>query len=143
MLGGRESWRVHSAWADPFRDRYGSLVRARLDRARALSEPEFTAAEAGAAAIHLLWARFFLTYDFLVMPAAPCAALTETECTPANRARMLALTAPASLGGLPALVFPVALPSGLSAGLQVIVDHPQSPVISWALEQIKGFETRK
>jgi len=143
VLGGREGWEVHRLWADPFRERYGPLVRARLDRARALSEPEIAAAEAGAAAIRLFWTRFFLTHDFLVMPAAPCAAFTEAECTPANRVRILALTAPASLGGLPVLVLPVVLPSGLSAALQVIVNHPQSPAVSWALEQMAAFEARQ
>ena len=67
------------------------------------------------------------------MPASPCPALTKAECTPANRNRILALTAPASLGGLPVLTVPVALPSGLSTGLQIIVNHPQSPVLPWAL----------
>ncbi len=46
---------------------------------------------------------------------------------------MLGLTAPASLAGLPVLTIPLRLSSGLSTGIQVIVSHPQSPVISWAL----------
>jgi hypothetical protein len=33
---------------------------------------------------------------------------------------------------------PVALPSGLSTGLQIIVNHPQSPVVNWALEKLGG-----
>jgi hypothetical protein len=27
------------------------------------------------------------------------------------------------------------LPSGMSTGIQVIVNHPQSPVLAWALSQ--------
>jgi amidase/aspartyl-tRNA(Asn)/glutamyl-tRNA(Gln) amidotransferase subunit A len=46
---------------------------------------------------------------------------------------MLGLTGPATLAGLPVLTIPVPLPSGMSTGLQVIVNHPQSPAISWAL----------
>jgi amidase/aspartyl-tRNA(Asn)/glutamyl-tRNA(Gln) amidotransferase subunit A len=46
---------------------------------------------------------------------------------------MLALTVPASLGGLPVLTVPVMLPSGLSTGLQIIVSDVKSPVIEWAL----------
>jgi amidase/aspartyl-tRNA(Asn)/glutamyl-tRNA(Gln) amidotransferase subunit A len=39
---------------------------------------------------------------------------------------------------LPVLTVPVALPSGLSTGLQIIVNHPQSPVVNWALQQFGG-----
>ena len=75
-------------------------------------------------------------YDFLVLPATPCAALPNDQLTPENRARLLALTAPASLAGLPVLTIPVALPSGLTTGIQVVVNQPQSPAVGWALEQL-------
>jgi len=91
------------------------------------------AVEPSERSLQATWSKFFLTYDFLVLPSTPCTALAKADCTPANRVRMLGLTAPASLGGLPVLALPVALPGGLSAGLQVIVNHPQSPVVSWAL----------
>jgi len=68
------------------------------------------------------------------MPATPFAALEKGGYTPANRLRMLGLTAPASLAGLPVLTIPVPLPSGLSTGLQIMVVDPKSPVISWALK---------
>jgi amidase/aspartyl-tRNA(Asn)/glutamyl-tRNA(Gln) amidotransferase subunit A len=71
-----------------------------------------------------------------VLPATPCAALTKAECDQSHRERVLALTAPASLAGLPVLSVPVALPSGLTAGLQVIVNSVQSPVIPWALKRL-------
>jgi amidase/aspartyl-tRNA(Asn)/glutamyl-tRNA(Gln) amidotransferase subunit A len=57
----------------------------------------------------------------------------KIDCTHASRLRLLGLTAPASLGALPVLSIPIELPSGLSCGLQVIVNNPQSPVIDWAL----------
>ena len=47
-----------------------------------------------------------------------------------------ALTTPASLGALPVLTLPVPLPSGMSTGLQVVVNHPQSPVLSWVAGQL-------
>jgi aspartyl-tRNA(Asn)/glutamyl-tRNA(Gln) amidotransferase subunit A len=86
----------------------------------------------------LWWTNFFLSADFLVLPATPFPALTKADCTPDYRSRLLALTAPASVGGLPVLTVPVALPSGLSTGLQIIVNHPQSPVVNWALEKLGG-----
>lgn len=86
------------------------------------------------AALKLAWAKLFLAYDFLIMAASPFPALAKADCTPANRLRMLGLTAPASLGGLPVLTIPVPLPSGMSTGLQVIVNNAQSPVVPWVLE---------
>ena len=92
----------------------------------------------GLTTIRLLWTSFFLTYDFLVLPAAPFPALTKADSTLANRNRILALTAPASIGALPVLTVPVALASGLSTGLQIVVNHPQSPVVNWALKRVEG-----
>src|SRR5208282_1762269 len=126
-------------WADRQWARYGPLVQDRLARARAISRAQVAAVEPSDAALKLTWTKFFLTFDFLAMAAVPFPALAKGDCTPANRLRMLGLTAPASLAGLPALTIPVPLPSGMSAGLQVIFNHPQSPVVSWALENsIRG-----
>ena len=133
VLSGTEAWKIHKKWADRYRGRYGPLVQDRLDRARAISQAQVAAVEPSQAALTLAWRRFFLGYDFLVMAASPFPALAKADCTPANRLRMLGLTAPASLGGLPVLSIPVALPSGMSTGLQVIVNNAQSPVIPWAL----------
>lgn len=123
----------HRAWFDCYRDRYDPSVRARLEGGAALTPPQIDAANASIADVRRRWTQVFLGYDFLVMPVAPCAALTKAECTPANRQRILALTAPASVAGLPVLTLPVPLPDGLTAGLQVVVNHPQSPVIPWVL----------
>jgi len=134
VLAGRESWGIHRKWAEKYRGRYGRLVQDRLDRARAISQAQIAAVQPSYEALRLAWTKFFLTYDFLVMPASPFPALAKADCIPANRLRMLGLTAPAGLGALPVMTIPVPLPSGLSTGLQVIVNHPQSPVISWVLD---------
>ena len=55
------------------------------------------------------WRQFFATYDFLVLPCAPFPAVTKAGATPEARRGILALTAPASLGGLPCLTVPVPL----------------------------------
>lgn len=128
-----EAWETHKAWADRFRDRYDPIVWPRLNRVHALTSAQRDAAHFGLTTVRLLWTKFFLTYDFLILPATPCPALTKAECTLENRGRVITLTAPASLGGLPVLTVPVTLPSGLSSGLQIIVNHPQSPVVNWAL----------
>ena len=134
VLAGTETWKIHRKWADRYRARYGPLVRDRLDRARAISLAQVAAVEPSQAALRRAWGDFFQAHDFLVMAATPFPALTRDEFTPANRLAMLSLTGPASLGGYPVLTVPVRLPSGLTTALQVIVSHPRSPVIPWALE---------
>lgn len=131
----REAWEVHKTWAERFRDRYDPAVWQRLNRVHALTPAQLDAAQFTITAVRLLWTKFFLTYDFLVLLATPCPALTKAECTLENRGRLIALTAPVSLAGLPVLSLPVSLPSGLTTGLQVVVNHPQSPAVSWVLDR--------
>jgi len=134
VLAGLESWKIHRKWAEKYRARYGPLLQDRLDRARGISQAQVAAVEPSYEAIRLTWTKFFLTYDYLIMPASPFPALEKADCTQANRLRMMALTTPASLGALPVLTIPVPLPSGMSTGLQVVLNHPQSPVLSWVLD---------
>ena len=133
VIVAAEAWATHAPWAEHYRQQYDPAVWQRLSRGRALSHQEVETAELTRASIRLLWTKFFLTYDFLVLPASPCAALTKAECTFENRARLLALTTPVSLGGLPVLTIPIRLPSGLTTGLQIVVNQPQSPAVWSAL----------
>jgi len=136
VLAGVEAWRLHRKWAEKYRSKYGPLLQERLDRAKGVSPAQVAAVEPSHEALKLAWTKFFLTYDFLVMPSVPFPALAKADCTHASRLRLLGLTAPASLGGLPVLCVPVPLASGLSVGLQVIVNNPRSPVITWALDRL-------
>lgn len=130
-----EAWAVHRAWAERFRARYDPAVWQRLIRGRELTAAQREAARRTTAAIKRTWTQYFRDFDFLVLPASPCPALTKAECTPVNRSRLLSLTAPASIGGLPVLTLPVRLASGLTTGLQVVVPAQQSPAVAWALER--------
>ena len=134
VIAGLESWKLHKKWADRYRARYGPLLQDRLERSRTISPAQLAAVEPSRASILAAWSAFFSTHDFLVMAAAPFEALAKDACVHANRLRLLNLTAPVSLAGLPALTIPVPLPSGLSAGLQVIANDPKSAVFRWALE---------
>jgi aspartyl-tRNA(Asn)/glutamyl-tRNA(Gln) amidotransferase subunit A len=136
VITALEAWEVHRPWAERYRDRYDPAVWQRLNRVHSFTAAQIADAQTDLVGLRLLWTQFFLTYDFLLLPASPCPALTRPECTPENRSRMLQLMAPASIGGLPVLTVPVALPSGLSTGLQIVVNHPQSPVINWVLEKL-------
>jgi aspartyl-tRNA(Asn)/glutamyl-tRNA(Gln) amidotransferase subunit A len=128
-----EAWEVHRGWAERYRERYSPAVWQRLIRAQSITPAQVEAADLHTATLRMMWTKFFLTYDFLVLPASPGPAFTRDQYTLENRMRVLALTAPASIGGLPVLTMPVPLPSGLTAGLQIIVSSPVSPVVNWAL----------
>ncbi len=133
-----EAWAVHRPWAERFKDRYDPAVWQRLNRVHSTTEKQRESARQSTDAIRRMWSDCFRDFDFVVLPASPFAALTKAGCTPENRLRILALTAPASIGGYPVLTIPVALPSGLSTGLQVVVRSPDSPVIAWVLKQFSG-----
>jgi len=138
VLQSIEALAVHEQWLDARRDRYSPEVWSRIDRARHWTDAQRTAANIRLIVVRQWWTRFFLTADYLVLPATPFPALMKAECTLENRNRLLALTAPASLGGLTVLTVPVALPSGLTCGLQIVVNHPQSPAVNWVLEKLGG-----
>jgi Asp-tRNA(Asn)/Glu-tRNA(Gln) amidotransferase A subunit family amidase len=131
---GVEVAEVHAAWLDTHRERYSPPVWQRIDAGRRVDEQTLIRAKVHQQSIRTILTSYFLTFDFLVLPAVPCPALTKAECTPENRTRMLELCAPATLARLPVLTLPVPLPSGLSAGLQVIVPDATSPAISQALD---------
>jgi amidase/aspartyl-tRNA(Asn)/glutamyl-tRNA(Gln) amidotransferase subunit A len=135
VLQSTEAYKVHADWLDTYREHYSPVVWERLNRGRNWTTAQLDEAHTRHAAMKLLWTNYFLTYDFLILPATPFPALKKTDCTQANRDRLLALNAPASLGGLPVLTIPVTLPSGLTSGLQIIVNSNQSPVIPWALKR--------
>jgi amidase/aspartyl-tRNA(Asn)/glutamyl-tRNA(Gln) amidotransferase subunit A len=128
-----EAWDAHVGWAEQFRERYDPVVWQRLARGIEISPAQHANARAALTAIRAAWQAFFRDYDFLVLPATPAPALTKAECTLENRTRVLTLTAPASLGGLPVLTLPVPLPSGLTTGLQIVVNDLRSPAIAWVL----------
>jgi amidase/aspartyl-tRNA(Asn)/glutamyl-tRNA(Gln) amidotransferase subunit A len=131
-----EAWEVHRNWAERYRDRYSPGVWQRLTRVQSITPAQVEAADIHTAALRTMWTKYFLAYDFLVLAASPMPALTKSECTLESRMRILTLTAPASVGGLPVLTVPVALPSGLTTGLQIIVNTPASPVVNWALQRL-------
>lgn len=134
-ITGAEAWSTHRAWFADHADAYDPAVRARLASAARITPEELAAARTTLAAVRAAWAMVFAELDFVILPAAPMAALTKADCTAVNRQRILACNAPASLGGRPVLTIPVALPDGLSLGLQVVVAEPRSPAVAWLLRQ--------
>jgi len=129
VLQSREAFAVHEAWIDSHAHEYDPGIRALIDRGRRWSPSDLTAAAASRAAVCAAFARTFANWDLIILPAVPTGAPTKAESTPDLRARILALTTPASLAVLPALTLPVSLPDGLTAGLQVLC--PPDRMSSW------------
>ncbi len=134
VLGGAETWRIHQPFYDQYRDRYDPNVRARIDRARTLTDAEIARAQANRDAIVAAWAELFQMFDFIVLPSSPCPAPTKSDCTVATRNRILACTVPASMGSLPVLALPLDLPDGLTTGLQIVLPSVRSAALRSVLK---------
>ena len=132
-----EAWAWHRGWFCRRATEYDPNVRQRLEHAARITPEQAAAARAVTDGVRAVWREYFRTHDFLVLPATPTPAPTKAECTPELRNRIIQLTAPASLGGQPVLSLPVALPSGLTTGLQVIVPDHRSAVLRWALRTFR------
>jgi aspartyl-tRNA(Asn)/glutamyl-tRNA(Gln) amidotransferase subunit A len=133
-----EAWEVHRTWAERYHDRYSPVVWQRLNRVHTITAEQIAAADRATEVLRATWANFFKSYDFLVLPASPAPAPTKAECTLETRTRVLTLTTPVSIGGWPVLSVPVLLPSGLTTGLQIVVNDPRSPAVNWALTRSAG-----
>lgn len=128
-IGMTEAFAVHRQWLQPYKDRYDPLIWQRFTDPGTWPAQRVIRSRAVLEQVRLDFQQFFQSYDFLVLPAVPSPAPRKAEATPELRKRILTLTAPASLAGLPCLTLPVPLPSGLTAGLQVVVRDPNSGVI--------------
>ncbi len=137
VLQSREAFAVHQPWLDKYKERYEPGVWQRIDRARHWTAAQIAEAEAKRTQVQATWSQFFSHYDFLILPATPFPALIKADCTPTNRARLLTLTRPVSLGGLPALTIPLALGSGLTTGMQVVAPLCNSRVFTHVLALAK------
>jgi Asp-tRNA(Asn)/Glu-tRNA(Gln) amidotransferase A subunit family amidase len=134
-IGMSEAHAVHRNWLAPYREHYDPVIWQRFTDAGHFPPADITRAHERLAEIRSAWRDFFRTYDYLVLPAVPCAAPTKAQSTIELRRNILTLTSPASLGGLPVLSIPVSMSSGLTAGLQIIVPAIDSPVVPWLLSQ--------
>jgi len=138
-IGMSEAHAVHRNWLAPYRECYDPIIWRRFTDAGHFPAADLAAARERLAEVRTVWRDFFRAYDFLVLPAVPCAAPTKAEATPELRRNILTLTAPASLGGLPVLTIPLPLADGLTAGLQIVVAAPDSPVVGHLLNRPSEF----
>ena len=120
-IGMSEAHTVHQNWLAPYHEHYDPVIWRRFTDAGHFPATDIADARQRLLDIRAVWQDFFRAYDYLVLPAVPCAAPTKAQATLELRRNILTLTAPASLGGLPVLSLPVPLGAGLTAGLQIIV----------------------
>lgn len=137
VLGGAAAARVHAPWLDRRRADYDPAVWARLDAGRRRTPEELRAAEAVRSRVSEAFRAIFRRHHYVVLPSTFGPAVTKAACDDAHRRRLLALNAPASLAGLPAVAAPVKLPDGLTAGVQVL--FPDMPNFGWrsVLERLR------
>ena len=136
VLGASEAARIHGEWLDAHRADYDPVVWARLDAGRHRSPEELARARECRGAIGDCFRELFKSWPVIAMPVTPTGAQPATAHTDAFRAALLRLNAPASMAALPAVALPVALPGGLTTGIQIIfpsLEHvgiPQTPILT-------------
>jgi len=134
-IGMSDAHHVHRDWLAPYREHYDPVIWRRFSDAAHYPPEHIAQARAKLTEVRAAFAEFFTTHDFLVLPAVPRGAPHKADCTAELRRSILTLTAPASLAGLPVLSIPVPLPSGLTAGLQIILPAANSPVVPRVLKR--------
>jgi Asp-tRNA(Asn)/Glu-tRNA(Gln) amidotransferase A subunit family amidase len=122
ILGGAAAARVHAPWMETLRRRGDPKVVERLAAGAGRTAAELASAEdvrrQVAEAFH---AAFAAGWDWIALPCTAGAAVPVGGHDETVRRQLLALNAPASLAGLACLSRPVAIPEGLTAGIQLVV----------------------
>jgi amidase/aspartyl-tRNA(Asn)/glutamyl-tRNA(Gln) amidotransferase subunit A len=119
-LQSREASEVHSVWLDRRRADYDPAVWARIDRGRHWDAQDLESARMARENVGRWWATVFRRFDCVALPAVPASAPRKADASSELRDRVLALTAPVSLAGLPVLAVPVPMADGTTAGVQFV-----------------------
>jgi Asp-tRNA(Asn)/Glu-tRNA(Gln) amidotransferase A subunit family amidase len=137
VLGGAAAARVHAPWLDRRRADYDPAVWARLDAGRRRTPEESRAADAVRSRVSEAFRAVFTRHHYVILPSTFGPAVTKAGCHDSHRQRLLALNAPASLAGLPAVAAPVKLAEGLTAGIQIL--FPDMANFGWrsVLERLR------
>jgi Asp-tRNA(Asn)/Glu-tRNA(Gln) amidotransferase A subunit family amidase len=137
ILGGAAAARVHAPWLDRRRAAYDPAVWARLDAGRNRTAEELRAAEVVRRRVSEAFQAIFTRHHYVILPATYGPAVPKAACDDHHRRRLLALNAPASLAGLPAVAAPVKLADGLTAGIQIL--FPDMANFGWrsVLERLR------
>jgi amidase len=122
VVQGREFWRAHGEWITRERPGFGTGVGARVRTAAARTDAEVDAARPALAAARAALCDLLGTDGVLAVPSTPTPAPPRQGLADVAdlRRRLLALTTPASLAGLPALSLPAGTVHGRPVGLCLV-----------------------
>lgn len=119
VLQSLEALRVHENWIDAWKHAYDPATYHRIERARHWSDQEVRDAKRTCDGFRKWMSGVMEEFPCLVMPAVPCSSPVKAGLTESFRNKLLSLTTPASIAGLPTLTEPFT-PRGAakSLGLQ-------------------------
>nr|MDT0659532.1 amidase family protein [Micromonospora sp. DSM 115978] len=116
---GAEAWSIYGDWLGSRMESLGPDVRARFTQASMIT-PDAVGAARRVVDDARARIRFWLGDRILVLPTVPTAAPLIGAQTDQLRARTMALTIVAGIGGLPAVSVPVTVSSGLPVGICLV-----------------------
>lgn len=136
VLQSQEAYSVHRQWLDDYHEHYDPAVWQRIDRGRHWKTETIQHADSEQGKIRAFLNNFFSDFDFLAMPAVPCAAVNKNNLSQEFRESLLRLNSLGSIAGFPVLTLPVYLPDGLSGGLQIIYPSKKNRIPLYVLKQL-------
>ncbi len=133
VLQSSEAYEVHKDWLQKNKAHYDPATWARIMRAESWTTEDQEHAYAKHQELNTFFDKYFSEHDYLIIPATPAPAPLISEGMPDGfRSRLLALTAPASITGLPVLSIPIHLSSGFTSGLQILLPRDIEKAVSIA-----------
>jgi len=119
VIQAHEAWATHGAWLAGRLDTLGADVRGRFEAAAKVTDGEADDARAVAASARSR-IRELVGDQVIALPATPTVAPLTGADLASVRDATLQLTCVAGLGGLPAVVIPLATASGLPCGVSLL-----------------------
>ncbi len=126
-----EAARIHAEHVAGDFSMFEAPIRQRLEWGARITEEEIADLRQRHDAFRARMAALLDEHELVVFPCAPVASLRAGEDHTSIRARLLRYTAPASLGGLPALAVPFA-----AGGMQVLAGHGADARLLWLAEKL-------
>lgn len=138
LLQSRELYTIHQYWIDEYREQYDTHLLRRIYRGMECSTSEVEKASAVQDRLRHTLARFFQSYDYLLMPISPIPSPSERDWSIDLESDLNQINAPLSLSILPALILPFQCDGQCSAA-QLIVNPKKPEIVHELIAQLTGF----
>lgn len=150
-MQGYEIWQTHGAWIEREQPRFGPGIADRFAWTRTLTREEYGKQRMKREEIRSRLEQLLGEDGVLLIPTAPCGAPKRKQSGAAMdliRTRMLQMTCPAGLGGLPQLTMPAGTVNGLPVGLSLIGGRGQDmrllrAAAAWSATAEPGYASRE